>query len=98
MFAILPSHEGWQSARHSSAAETGLKSVTDVCSAPQCSHMMCVNTHFSRRFLATAWPRFCRLAVGKLIAAEWNLFSLAATIDPLAALPGARSSTRKHHQ
>jgi len=36
------------------AAETGLKSVTDVCSAPQCSHMMCVNTQFSRRVLATA--------------------------------------------
>jgi len=36
------------------AAETGLKCVTDVCSAPQCSHMMCVNTHLSRRSFAIA--------------------------------------------
>jgi hypothetical protein len=54
LFAILPSHERMAIRGPYVAAETGLKSVTDVCSAPQCSHMMCVNTHFSRRFLATA--------------------------------------------
>src|SRR5438132_14347895 len=47
------------------AAATSLKSVTDVCSAPQCSYMMCVNTHFSCRFLRNGrnvgWPRSCRL-------------------------------------
>jgi hypothetical protein len=47
--------------------------------------------HYRRR---TVWG----VASGKLIAAEWNLFSSAATIDPRAALPGARSITPKHRQ
>src|SRR6267142_6358178 len=84
------------------AAATSLNSVTDACSAPQCSRMMCLNTHFSRR-LSTQRPE-CRLdtvssptQLRAYTANDERLVSCSTAIAMVLLAATARGRTLRQH-